>query len=52
MHLWTLVGFIAAYYVGKAIQFWKSRDDRMTAKAVERLGRNFSRNNDKGGGAR
>ena len=52
MHLWVLVGFVAAYYVGKVIQFWNSRDERKTAEAVERIGRKFGGDSDKGGAAK
>lgn len=52
MHLWILVGFVAAYYVGKVIQFWNGREERKTAEAVERLGRKFSGDSDKGGAAK
>lgn len=51
MHLWTLAGFVAVYYVGKVAQFWNSREERKTAEAVERIGRKFSGNSDKGGTA-
>ncbi|MBK6017008.1 hypothetical protein JHN45_38630 [Streptomyces sp. MBT53] len=52
MHLWVLVGFVVVYYVGRAVQFWNSRDQRKTAAAVEHIGKKFNGDGDKNGAAK
>jgi hypothetical protein len=49
VHLWTLAGFVAAYYVGKLTQFWNGRNERKTADAVKHIGKALGGDKDKGG---